>query len=196
MGLFDKLGGAVSGAMGDGGIGKVTDLVNDLWDKRDDIISAIGWVKDHGDDLVNFMQKLPSMLGEVGGSMDTAGKAAHTASNFLVGTAEAGGSSVQELMGLAASALGRAQDQIGSTAQTLLQLGSQFDNVPLLGQPAAKVREGAGFIVSMTSELAEIGQKLAELGSRLGDVGHNLNDVGDGLSRSGSTLRGFAGLAD
>jgi hypothetical protein len=189
MGLFDGIGKA----LGTDGLGKVTDLVNDLWDKREDIVHAIGWVKDHGDDLVKFMQNLPDMLGKVGDSMDAAGKAAHTASGFLGNTADSGDSStVANLTQAAGEALARAQSQIGSVASVLGNLGGHFDGVPLLGNAAKEMHNGAGMLSGFTDEMADIAGKLSSLAERVGVVSGHLADVGSGLSDSSSTLKSFS----
>jgi methyl-accepting chemotaxis protein len=188
MGLFDGLGKA----LGADGLGKVTDLVNDLWDKREDIVHAIGWVKDHGDDLVRFMQHLPETLGKVGDSMDTAGKAAHTASGFLGSVGGGGdGTTVADLAQAAGEALVRAQGQIGSVANVLGNIGGHFEGVPLLGSAAKEMTHGAGFLSSFTDEMSDIAAKLASLAERVGVVSGHLADVGSGLSDSSSTLKSF-----
>jgi hypothetical protein len=167
MGLFDGIGKA----LGTDGLGKVTDLVNDLWDKREDIVHAIGWVKDHGDDLVKFMQHLPELLSKVGDSMDNAGKAAHTASGFLGSTNTAGDdNTVASITHAAGEALTRAQSQIGSVAHSLTSLSSHFDGVPLLGGAAKEVKNGASFLGGFSDEMADIATKLASLAERVGDV--------------------------
>jgi hypothetical protein len=189
MGLFDGLGKA----LGADGLGKVTDLVNDLWDKREDIVHAIGWVKDHGDDLVRFMQHLPETLGKVGDSMDTAGKAAHTASGFLGSVGGGGdGTTVADLAQAAGEALVRAQGQIGSVANALGNIGGHFEGVPLLGSAAKEMTHGAGFLSSFTDEMSDIAAKLASLAERVGVVSGHLADVGSGLSDSSSTLKSFS----
>ena len=190
MGIFDGLGKA----LGADGIGKVTDLVDDLWDKRGDIVNAIGWVKDHGDDLVRFMQNLPEILDKVGDSMAKAGEAAQSASGFLgtgVGTGD--GSTVANLTHAAGETLGRAQSQIGSVADVLANLGGYFDGVPLLGKAAGEMRDGAGKLGGFGDEMADIAAKLARLAERVGEVSGNLADVGSGLADSSTTLKSFKG---
>lgn len=191
MGILNGIGKAVGK---DSSLGKVTDLVDDLWDKRSDIVHAIGWVKDNGDDLVRFMQNLPQMLGNVGDSMDSAGRAAHAASGFL-GTANTpgDGTTVADLTKSAGEALARAQGQIGSVAKVLGNLGDQFDGVPLLGRAAGEMRDGAGMLGGFTDEIQEIAAKLVSLAERVGTVSGHLDDVGKGLSQSSSTLKSFVG---
>ena len=203
MGLLDRLsktvGGAITSASKNAGgvigadVGKTADLVSDLWDKRDEILHAISWVKDHGDDLIHFMQHVPELLGKVGDAMDGAGKAAHTASGFLglVGhPAEDGGDTVANLAHLAGSSLSRAQTHIGSVAKVLAEIGEHFDGIPLVGKAVSdKTNEGSHLIGSFSAEMSDIAQKLAHLAERVGVVSGHLGHVGNGLVDSSTMLK-------
>lgn len=209
MGLLDR----VSKSLGNSPVGKTADLVDDLWDKRKEIVTAVRWVADHGDDLVAFMHHIPDLLAKVGGAMDAAGKAAHTASGFLGlldgfdGTdskhgllsidlkpkADDGEATVAHLAHEAGTSLHRAQGQIGSVSTMLSQLGEQFGDIPLVGgRIADKAAEGSGVILQFSDEMADISAKLAHLAKRVGVVSHHLNDVGNGLIDSSKMLKSLA----
>ena len=195
MGLLDQLNNGLGGALGKTGLGKSKDLVEDLWDKRDEILHAIAWVNDHGDDLIKFMQHVPELLGKVGDAMDGAGQAAHTASGFLgivgkASSADDGGSTVSHLAGEASDSLVRAQGHIGSVAKVLNDLATHFDEVPLIGEAiSGKTKEGSHLIGGFSDEMADIAQKLGHLAERVGVVSSHLHHVGNGLVESSTMLK-------
>jgi hypothetical protein len=193
MGFLDQLNKGLGSALDKTGISKSKDLVEDLWDKRAEILHAIAWVRDHGEDLVHFMQHVPELLGKVGDAMDGAGQAAHTASGFLgiVGKpAHDGGATVSHLAGQAGDSLGRAQAHIGSVAKVLSDLAGHFGDVPLIGEAiAGKTNEGSHLIGNFSDEMADIAKKLGHLAERVGVVSGHLHHVGNGLVESSTMLK-------
>jgi hypothetical protein len=202
MGLLDD----ITGALGGGAVGKIGELVDDLWDdrkkilelvntlwdKRDELVGVVGWVRDHGDEVLDLVSTLPQLLGQAGDGLGNAGQAVQRASTFL--TSEGDGVSVADLTGTAATALARAQEQIRSASDVFAKLGDQFDSLPLMDKPAGKVREGAGLIAGFAQELAELGTSMADLGQRVTDAGKDLHDVGGSLNESGTALHAFAAV--
>lgn len=210
MGLLDELGKVVGGTAA----GKVADLVDDLWESRKQVLATVGyvrdngdellvmarwvgehgddllavsrWVQDHGDDLARLLQQLPTLLGQASDGMDTAGRAVRAAAAFLTGDGD--GVSVRDVSDLAAGALARAEAQIRATASMFTTLGDQFDALPLMDRPAAKIREGARSVGGFATEMTELARKLAQLGSKVTDAGFDLSGMGDGLVASAAAL--------
>jgi hypothetical protein len=69
MGLLDGL----ADVLGDEGVGRVGELVDDLWDnrqkivemvdtlwdKREELLGVVEWVRDNGEELVDLAKRLP-----------------------------------------------------------------------------------------------------------------------------------------
>ena len=177
------------------------------------------FIKDHGDDLVDMLERVPEILGKAGIGLSAAGSSAVKASGFLTG--DDGGVDVRELAETAASALNRCHDQLKGATDLLARLGDQIDDIKIptlstshteimgfsvvtgidlgessiAGDAAGSLRSGADRLVDVAEDLQTVAEKLLGLGGAIGDAGADLRVVGGDLETSGTALVAMTGPA-
>ena len=213
--MFDKIDDLIE--LIDGlDVGKVKDVVSDLWEDREKIIDSANFVWDHKDEIANLVSKLPELLESTGKTMDAAGSSAVKAAGLLTG--EGDGASVGSLAAGAAGALTRAQEQVESAASLLARIGDdvdklkvptvepkftevmgfdlvsgiEFGELSLIDEAADKLKDGSGTMTELGKDLANVAEQLRTLGEKVTDAGKDLDEVGSKLSDSGQTLAGIS----
>ncbi len=77
---------------------QLTEVVRLVSTNKDQLTRLIVFMRDHGDDLVEMVGRLPELLGHAGSGIEAAGAAAQTASRFLSGADDSmGADSVFEM---------------------------------------------------------------------------------------------------
>ena len=197
--LLDKLGGNASKL----DPRKLVDLVDDLWDQRekivaavdfvwdnkDSIAAAVGFMQDNADELIDLGKRLPGFLTNAGEALATAGDGAHTASLMILGE---DGDGVRELAADAAAALERCRDELWAVMGLFDRAGSGLADLPVIGDVATPLVDGAGRIGKVSDDLGAVARRLRGLGDQLTEAGQDLGWVGDSLGASGVALQRFA----
>ncbi len=165
---------------------KIVETVDFVWDNRDAINSAIGFMGDHADDLVDLGKRLPALLFNAGSALGTAGDGARQASQMLLGS---DGDGVRELAGEAADALERCQSELWMVMGLFDRAGSGLAALPLVGEIANPLVDGAGRIGAVSDDLGSVARRLRGLGASITDAGRDLGAVGDSLGSSGAALQ-------
>lgn len=168
---------------------KIVDTVEFVWDRRDAIGEAIDFVQDHADDLVDLAKRLPELLGDAGGALETAGGGAVKASAMLLGT---DGDGVGDLAAEAAAALDRCRDELHEVMGLFDKAGSGLASLPLVGSAAEPLVDGAHRIGAVAEDLGSVAGRLKGLGDTITDAGGDLGEVGAALGSSGVALQRLA----
>jgi len=171
MGLDDLAGSIAGDLLGDLDVDRVKDVVEIVWDNKDDLLELIS--------------TLPGLLGEVGEHMQSAGDGAQRASGFLSGD-------VQDLTAKAADTLVDSQARLQAVAAALGGLGELLDEVPLIGDVGDVVSDGLKALAGVADDVESVAGQIRGLGERLGDVGGDLGGMGTSLKGGGATLAGFS----
>lgn len=193
---------------------RVKDVVSAVWDHKDDVASAVEFVRDHGDDLVRLAARLPELLGSVSEFLTGAADDARGAAAFLTGDGGAEGSGVKALAALAGEALDTCRRELASARDLLDKLGDELADVPipsvratysevlghklvtgldlgegkLLGVASARVREGAERFDGVGAELAKVADVLRKIGGLVDHAGQGLADTATKLEHGGQAL--------
>ncbi len=83
-------------------LGKVKDAVGSVVGAGDEVAAAVAFVRDHGDDVIRLLGRLPELLTEAAGALSGASDDVSGAAAFLIG-GESSGPGVKSVAGLAAS---------------------------------------------------------------------------------------------
>jgi hypothetical protein len=186
-------------------LAKVVDLV---WDQRDslgDVVRfvsenkeqltrSLGFVRDHGDELLDLAGRLPELLGHAGSGIEAAGAAAQTASRFLTG-GDGGNVGADGLLDFASVALERCRSLVADAGALVGTIGARVEKLPLVDDAAAALRASGERFDDLASQLAEVASRFTSLGQRLAEAGVDLDRAGSQLQVSGGALRSFAGIA-
>lgn len=163
MGLDDLAGDLLGGL----DVDRVTEVVDLVWDNKDD--------------LLELLSKLPGLLSDAGEQMQAAGDGAQRASGFLSGD-------VQELTTRAADTLEDSQKQLEAVADALKGVGDILDKVPLMGDLGDTLGDGLKALAGVADNVEGVAGTIRGLGDRLGDVGGDLDGMGESLKGGGATL--------
>lgn len=183
MGLFEKatgivgdatnaLGGVVGGSMPDIDIAKLREVVDLVWNNRNELIELI--------------TRLPDLLGDAGESMHLAGQGAQQASSLLSGE-------VHTLTIDAADTLDALTGPLTQVADVLNELGAILDRVPLLGNITSPVTRGMRALGEVSAGIDNVSVQIRGLGDKLGDVGTGLDAMGGSLKGGGAALATLSG---
>ncbi|WP_088283672.1 hypothetical protein [Kineosporia sp. A_224] len=193
---------------------RVKDVVSAVWDHKDDVASAVEFVRDHGDDLVRLAARLPELLGSVSQFLTGAADDARGAAAFLTGDGGAESSGVKALAALAGEALDACRRELASARDLLDKVGDELADVPipsvrptysevlghklvtgldlgegkLLGAASARVREGAERFDGVGAELAKVADVLRKIGGLVDHAGQGLADTATKLEHGGQAL--------
>ena len=165
------------------------DAVDFVWDNKDSIAAAVGFMQDNADELIDLGKRLPGFLANAGEALQTAGDGAHTASLMILGE---DGDGVRELATDAAEALERCRDELWAVMGLFDRAGNGLADLPVIGDVANPLVDGAGRIGKVSDDLGSVARRLRGLGDQLTDAGEDLGWVGDSLGRSGVALQRFA----
>ncbi len=171
MGLFDKAGEAFDILPGVD-LGKVRNLVDMLWD--------------HRDELIDMITRLPGLMGDAGEQMHAAGSGAEAAAQLLTGDLLA-------MTESAADALAACHDQLSTVAGMLGEVGDVLDRVPLMGDIAEPVTKGLQAVRMVSDRLDDVGNQVRGIGGGLSSVGEGLGSMGGSLRGGGAALAALSG---
>lgn len=202
----------VLGSLGGGGqVGQIKEVVDLVLNNKDSLLDAVAFVRDHGDDLIDLMQRLPDILERAGSALATAGDAAMQASQFLVA---GDGVDADDVASAAATAIEVCTEHLGTVASLLGRVAGQLDDirVPTLGVdrtemmginvvsgldvgskavargPADSIKNTSDQMQAVVGALADAGAGLAQLQANLGAAGEKIQSVAGEIERSGSAL--------
>jgi ABC-type transporter Mla subunit MlaD len=157
--------------LGDLDVDRVRDVVDLVWDNKDELLALVS--------------TLPGLLGDVGEHMQSAGDGAARAGAFLK-------DDVQELTTKAADTLIDSQARLEAIGKALDGLGDLLDKVPLLGDAGDVLSDGLNALSGVVDDVDEVARQVRALGDRLGDVGGDLDGMGSSLQGGGAALAGFS----
>lgn len=200
---------------------RVKDVVSAVWDHKDEVASAVGFVRDHGDDLVRLAGRLPELLASVSQFLTGAADDARSAAGFLTGDGAGGDDhgGVKALAALAGEALDACRTELASARDLLDKLGDELADVPipsvrptysevlghklvtgldlgegrLLETASKRLRDGAERFDGVGSELAKVADVLRRIGGLVDHAGQGLASTAVKLERGGKALGGLTG---
>jgi ABC-type transporter Mla subunit MlaD len=174
------------------GINDLRDAVGQVVGSGDDVAAAVKFVAEHGDDLVDFVKRLPDLLDSTAGALTEAGDDVASAAAFLTG-GKGSGDGVSALADLAGDALDTCRQELGSAQQLLDTVADQFDKLPIPdGGIGEKIGDAAQRFDRVGDRLAEVAQQLRKLGGAVDQAGHGLARTADKLDRGGKALGAFS----
>ena len=199
---------------------RVKDVVAAVWDHKDEVAAAVGFVREHGDDLVRLAARLPELLGSVSEFLTGAADDARSAAGFLTGAGGHGADGgVKALAALAGEALDTCRTELASARDLLGKLGDELADVPipsvrptysevlghklvtgldlgegrLLESASRRLRDGAERFDGVGAELAKVADVLRRIGGLVDDAGQGLAATAAKLEHGGKALGGLTG---
>ena len=163
-------------------IKKVQQVVDLVWDNKDDLANSAKFAKE----IPDFIRTLASGLSEAGNQARAAGFA-------LVG--EDGKSGATTRLGSSATTLGSIADNLTSVAKFVADAADDVVKVPMMGGPAKQLGGAAKTIRDTTSGLGGLADDLVGLAEILGNVGAALSKLGDSLDTAATKAQGFVSPA-
>ncbi len=169
----------------------VKEAVGAVVGSGDEVTAAVSFVRDHGDDLVELVGKLPELLAATAGALSEAGDDVGKAAAFLTGGRGAG-PGVQSLAEVAGDALDACRDELGSAQKLLDTVGKQFDKLPIPdGGIGERVADAAQRFDAVGDRLAEVAEQLRRLGEAVDSAGQGLANTSRKLDAGGKALGRF-----
>ena len=159
-------------------IKKLQQVVDLVWDNKDDLASSAQLAKD-----------LPDLVRTLAGGLTDAGNQARAAGLALVG--EDGRSGATTRLGSSAETLGSISDNLTNVAKFIADAADDVEKVPMMGGPAKQLSGAAKTIRGTTDGLGGLADDLVGLAEILGNVGAALTKLGDSLDSSGAKAQGF-----
>ena len=159
-------------------IKKLQQVVDLVWDNKDDLASSAQLAKD-----------LPDLVRTLAGGLTDAGNQARAAGLALVG--EDGRSCATTRLGSSAETLGSISDNLTNVAKFIADAADDVEKVPMMGGPAKQLSGAAKTIRGTTDGLGGLADDLVGLAEILGNVGAALTKLGDSLDSSGAKAQGF-----
>ncbi|MEL7158172.1 MAG: hypothetical protein AAFN30_16455 [Actinomycetota bacterium] len=169
----------------------VKEAVGAVVGSGDDVAAAVTFVREHGDDLIDLVGRLPDLLAATAQALTDAGDDVGRAAAFLTGGRDSG-PGVQSLAGAAGDALDACRDELGSAQRLLDTVGKQFDKLPIPdGGIGDRLTDAATRFDRVGDRLAEVAGQLRQLGDAVDAAGHGLANTANKLEAGGSTLGRF-----
>ncbi|MEM8922074.1 MAG: hypothetical protein AAGD35_01135 [Actinomycetota bacterium] len=171
----------------------VKDAVGAVAGSGDEVAAAVSFVRDHGDDLVDLVAKLPELLASTAGALTEAADDVGKAAAFLTGGRNAG-PGVQSLADVAGEALDACREELGSAKKLLDMVGSSFDKLPIPdGGIGDRVADAAKRFDTVGDRLADVAGQLRKLGEAVDSAGQGLANTSKKLEAGGNALSKFQG---
>jgi methyl-accepting chemotaxis protein len=196
---------------------KIWATVEAVWDSRQHLGDVVQFVLNHREQLVAFVQRVPSVLGSAGEAIQGAGEAATRAAHFLAASEDDETLTAPKLAALASTALETCREElahvsgvVATVAEAVASVhipdldlkysevagfrvvsGVHIGSQPLAGGVAEHLAAGVSRLDSITAALETIANRIRNLGDVMANLGENLHAVGQNLSNSGSTLQGL-----
>jgi len=162
-------------------VDKMKDAVGAVLDSKDEVGSAVNFVRDHGDELIDLVGKLPELLASTAKALTDAANDVGDAADFLTGGKKTD-RGVNALAGVAAEALDACRDELGSAKGLLETVGKAFDSLPI---PDGGIGDRIG---QTATRFDAVGDRLADVAGQLRKVGTAVDSAGKGLSRTAAKL--------
>ena len=189
-------------------LSKVAEVVNKLWEEREQlaqtieyvttyqesITNAITYINDNKEHLGELIERLPELLDKTGVGIETAGLSAERASTLLTGDSKDDEViSAYEMTGMAAIALERCNVQLEQVALLIQQLGEQLDGVRI---PSIKPQftEVMGFNVLSGIDLEEnalshnVAERFHSSADRISEISTDFSNVSEQFRKLGTML--------
>jgi len=160
-------------------IKKVQQVVDLVWDNKDDLANS-----------AKLAKELPDVIRTLARGLAEAGDQARVAGLALIG--EDGASGATTRLGSSAATLGSIADHLTSVAKLVADAAGDVEKVPMMGGAAKQLGGAAKTIHDTTSGLGSLADDLVGLAGILGDVGAALSKLGDSLDSSSAKAQGFA----
>ena len=168
------------------GLGRVRSAVGAVLGSTDDVAEAVGFVREHGDDVIDLVRNLPDLLGSTADALTEAADDVASAAAFLTGGRDAkgrdAGAGVQSLAAAAGEALDACRAELGSARELFELVAEQFDNLPI---PDGGIGQRIG---DVATRFDRVGDRLADVAGELRQVGQAVDSAGQGLARTATKL--------
>jgi hypothetical protein len=171
---------------------KLDDVVSAVWDHKDDVAGAVSFVRDHGDELLELVARLPELLASAASALTDAATDTRATATFLTGSGLTGSGEAQDgvksLAALAGTALEACRSELADARAMLENLAGALDGVPLLGPAAKKLEDGAAHFNGVGSHLGVVAEHLRAIGGLVDQAGAGLARTADKLDSGGKAL--------
>lgn len=171
---------------GFGGFEGLKDAVGSMVGSTDDVAAAVGFVAEHGDDVIDLVRRLPELLASTAEALTDASDDVASAAAFLTGGKDSAGRDagvgVRSLASVAGEALDACREELGSAKDLLDTVGRQFDKLPI---PDGGIGDRIG---DAADRFDRVGDRLADVAAQLRDVGDAVDKAGKGLARTAGKL--------
>ncbi len=153
-----------------------------------DVTSAVSFVAEHGDDIVDFVQRIPELLASTAGALTEAADDVAGAAAFLTG-GKGAGDGVQAVAELAGDALETCRDELASAQRLLSTVADQFEKLPIPdGGIGERISDAADRFDHVGDRLADVAAQLRKMGVSVDKAGHGLARTAAKLEKGGKTL--------
>jgi hypothetical protein len=172
--------------------GKVQDVVGAVWDHKDDVGSAVAFFRDHGDELLGLLGRLPQLFGSAASALGQAASDTRSAAQFLTGSG-GGGDGVKGLAAAAGTALDTCRQELAGATKLFTDLASALGSLPMVGGALAPLGDAAGRFDAVGAQLAVVAEQLRGIGGLVDQAGTGLASTADQLDAGSHALATFAG---
>ncbi len=166
---------------------KLDDVVSAVWDHKDDVAGAVSFVRDHGDELLELVARLPELLASAAAALTDAAADTRATATFLTGSGDAQ-DGVKSLAALAGTALEACRSELADARTMMENLAGALDGLPLLGPAAKKLEDGAAHFDGVGSQLGVVADHLRAIGGLVDQAGAGLARTADKLDSGGKAL--------
>ena len=147
----------------------------------DDVAGAVRFVAEHGDDVVDFVQRLPELLASTASALSEAADDVAGAASFLTGS-PGKSDGVKAVAEVAGEALDTCREELASAQKLLASVSQQFAKLPI---PDGGIGERIG---DAAERFDRVGDRLAEVATQLRKMGVSVDNAGHGLARTAGKL--------
>jgi hypothetical protein len=140
-------------------VGTLDDVVSAVWDHKDEVATAITFVRDHGDDLVKLASQLPDLLEKAAAALAEAAGDTRATAQFLTGAGTAGGG-VKKLSEAAGDALETCRDELDDVRALVVKAADLLGRLPMMDDIARSLANGVAHLDGAGTQLAAVAQSL------------------------------------
>lgn len=167
------------------------EVVNSALDSRDEVTAAVAFVREHGDEMIDLIRRLPELMAATSEALTDASDDVSSAADVLTG-GKGAGPGVKALAGSASDALDACREELGSAKDLLDAVGNAFAKLPIPdGGIGGRVTEAADRFDTVGQRLAEVADQLRKMGGAVDKAGHGLADTASKLKAGGAALGRF-----
>lgn len=163
-------------------LSRMKDVVGTVVGSGDEVAAAVAFVRDHGDEIVRLLSRLPDLLSGAADALTGASDDVSSAAAFLVG-GESSGPGVKSVAGLASDALDACREELANARGMLDAVASAFSRLPI---PDGGIGQHVG---DTAQRFDAVGTRLAEVAEQLRSLGHFVDQAGHGLAATAEKLR-------